>query len=50
MPIQTGDIKLLECDTMDDTAQGGDTITATEIVDDASNKIFEEINSFNLKM
>ena len=47
MPIQTGDIKLLECDTMDDTAQGGGAMTGNVIVDGDSNNIFEDISSLD---
>jgi len=47
MPIQTGDIKLLECDTMDDTAQGGGAMTGTVIADGVSNNIFEDINALD---
>lgn len=47
MPIQTGDIKIYESDTMDDTAQGGGQMTGNVIVDGQSNNIFEDISTLD---
>ena len=47
MPIQSGDIKLLESDTMDDTPQGGGATTGNAIVDGASNNIFEDVSTLD---
>ena len=47
MPIQSGDIKIYESDTMDDTAQGGGAITGSVVVDGVSNNIFEDISTLD---
>ena len=47
MPIQSGDIKIFESDTMDDTAQGGGAITGNVVVDGVSNNIFEDISTLD---
>ncbi len=47
MPIQSGDIKIYESDTMDDTPQGGGAITGNAVVDGASNNIFEDISTLD---
>ena len=47
MPIQSGDIVLLESDTMDDTDQGGGAMTGNIIVDGQSNNIFEDISTLD---
>lgn len=47
MPIQTGDIQLLESDTMSDAAEGGGAMTANVIIDGASNNIFEDISTLD---
>ncbi len=47
MPIQSGDIKIFESDTMDDTPQGGGAITGNVVVDGVSNNIFEDISTLD---
>ncbi len=47
MPIQTGDIRLLESDTMTDADEGGGAITGNVIVNGASNNIFEDISTID---
>lgn len=47
MPIQEGNIKLLASQTMDDVPEGGGRATGTEIVDGASNAIFNDISELD---
>lgn len=47
MPIQSGDIQLLESDTMSDADEGGGAMTSNVIVDGASNNIFEDISTLD---
>lgn len=47
MPIQKGDIKILESDTMDDSDTGGGAMTGTVIIDGESNNIFEDISTLD---
>lgn len=47
MPIQTGDIRLLESDIMSDVDEGGGAITSNVIVDGQSNNIFEDISTLD---
>ena len=47
MPINTGDIKLLESDTMSDADEGGGAMTGVVIVDGESNNIFEDISTLD---
>lgn len=47
MPIQTGDIELVESDTMSDVDQGGGAMTSNVIVDGESNNIFEDISTLD---
>jgi hypothetical protein len=47
MPILATDIKLLESDNMDDTADGGGGMTANVILDGVSNNIFDDISTLD---
>jgi len=47
MPIQAGDIELVECDTMTDAPEGGGAMTSNVIVDGQSNNIFEDISTLD---
>lgn len=47
MPIQTGDIELVESDTMSDVDEGGGAMTSNVIVDGESNNIFEDISTLD---
>lgn len=47
MPIQEGDIRLVESDTMSDADEGGGAITSNVIVDGESNNIFEDISTLD---
>ena len=47
MPIQSGDIKLLASQVMDDIEQGGGAPTSTVIQDGASNSIFNDISELD---
>jgi len=47
MPIQKGDIKILESDTMNDSDTGGGALTGSVIIDGESNNIFEDISTLD---
>lgn len=47
MPIQSGDIKLVASQDMDDVSEGGGAPTATVMVDGASNQVFPDISEFD---
>lgn len=47
MPIQSGDIKLLASQVMDDIEQGGGAPTSTVIQDGASNSVFNDISELD---
>ncbi len=47
MPIQTGDLRIVESDTMADVDEGGGAITNNVIVDGDSNNIFEDISTLD---
>ena len=47
MPIQTQDLVIFKSDTMDDTAQGGGSMTGNVVVGGLSNNIFEDISTLD---
>ncbi|WP_199026649.1 hypothetical protein [Ralstonia sp. ASV6] len=47
MPIQTGDIKLLQSEVLLDTDNGGGRMTANEVVDGLSNNLFPDISELD---
>lgn len=47
MPIQTGDIKIFESDTMSEAVEGGGAITGNVIIGGQSNNIFEDISKLD---
>ncbi|WP_316150050.1 hypothetical protein [Cupriavidus sp. BIC8F] len=47
MPIQSGDIKLMQSEVLLDTDNGGGRITANEVVDGASNNLFPDVSELD---
>ncbi|WP_104565851.1 hypothetical protein [Ralstonia mannitolilytica] len=47
MPIQSGDIKVMQSEVLLDTDNGGGKITANEVVDGASNNIFPDVSELD---
>ncbi|CAJ0876733.1 hypothetical protein R1479_02289 [Ralstonia mannitolilytica] len=47
MPIQSGDIKLMQSEVLLDTDNGGGKITANEVVDGVSNNIFPDVSELD---
>lgn len=47
MPIQSGDIKLMQSEVLLDTDNGGGKITANEVVDGVSNNLFPDVSELD---